>query len=173
MASLRHRRPRPNSRKLPETNVILTKTTTCNSLDHADANQQTHQAFPSYRDEEEEDILDEGVDRPLISRGGLLTELEAPYVAEAERLERFDSGSDGRRYDIIKLPHIGGGIVNSIINMSNSIIGAGIAITVGEADGRDYWTAVRFQSGRISSWDCIVVFTDWSCGLDDSVGKIL
>lgn len=92
---------------------------------------QTHQAFPSYRDEEEEDILDEGVDRPLISRGGLLTELEAPYVAEAERLERFDSGSDGRRYDIIKLPHIGGGIVNSIINMSNSIIGAGITITVG------------------------------------------
>jgi hypothetical protein len=105
---------------------------------------QTRQAFPSYRDEEEEDILDEAVDRPLISRGGLLTELEAPYVAEAERLERFDSGSDGRRYDIIKLPHIGGGIINSIINMSNSIIGAGITITVGEADGRDYWTAVRF-----------------------------
>ena len=63
------------------------------------------------------------IDRPLIARGGLLTELEAPYVAEAERLERFDSGE--RRYDIIKLPHIGGGIINSIINMSNSIIGAG------------------------------------------------
>ena len=87
---------------------------------------QTNQTFPSYRDEEEEDILDEEVDRPLISRGGLLTEMEAPYVAEAERLERFDSGSEGRRYDIIKLPHIGGGIINSIINMSNSIIGAGI-----------------------------------------------
>jgi hypothetical protein len=52
--------------------------------------------------------------------------MEAPHVAEAERLERFDSGSEGRRYDIIKLPHIGGGIINSIINMSNSIIGAGI-----------------------------------------------
>jgi hypothetical protein len=87
---------------------------------------QTNQTFPSYRDEEEEDILDEEVDRPLISRGGLLTEMEAPYVAEAERLERFDSGGDGRRYDIIKLPNIGGGIINSIINMSNSIIGAGI-----------------------------------------------
>ncbi len=70
--------------------------------------------------------MEEGVDRPLISRGGLLTEMEAPYVAEAERLERFDSGGDGRRYDIIKLPHIGGGIINSIVNMSNSIIGAGI-----------------------------------------------
>jgi len=65
------------------------------------------------------------VDRPLISSGALLTEMEAPYVAEAERLERLDSGSEGRRYDIIKLPHIGGGIINSIINMSNSIIGAG------------------------------------------------
>jgi len=52
--------------------------------------------------------------------------MEAPGVAEAERLERFDSpGMDARRFDIIKLPHIGGGIVNSIINMSNSIIGAG------------------------------------------------
>ena len=60
----------------------------------------------------------------MIARGaGLLTDLEAPYVAEAERLERFDSGE--RRYDIIKLPHIGGGIINSIVNMSNSIIGAG------------------------------------------------
>ena len=49
-------------------------------------------------------------------------------MAEAERLERFDStvsADGGRRYDIIKLPHIGGGIVNSIVNMSNSIIGAG------------------------------------------------
>jgi len=52
--------------------------------------------------------------------------MEAPYVAEAERLERFEAEGDGRRYDIIKLPHIGGGIINSIINMSNSIIGAGI-----------------------------------------------
>jgi solute carrier family 38 (sodium-coupled neutral amino acid transporter), member 11 len=66
------------------------------------------------------------VDRPLISRGTLLTEMEAPYVAEAERLERMDSSTDARRYDIIKLPHIGGGIINSIVNMSNSIIGAGI-----------------------------------------------
>jgi hypothetical protein len=64
----------------------------------------------------------------LISRGGLLTELEAPYVAEAERLERFDSGSRERRFDIIKLPHIGGGIVNSVVNMSNSIIGAGMSV---------------------------------------------
>lgn len=81
---------------------------------------QTRQ-YPAYADDE--DDLDE-IDRPLISRpGGLLTELEAPYVAEAERLERFDSGE--RRYDIIKLPHIGGGIINSIVNMSNSIIGAG------------------------------------------------
>jgi len=65
------------------------------------------------------------VDRPLMGRAGLLTEMEAPYVAEAERLERFDSNGE-RRYDIIKLPHIGGGIINSIINMSNSIIGAGL-----------------------------------------------
>ena len=54
-----------------------------------------------------------------------MTEMEAPYVAEAERLQRFDSNGEARRFDIIKLPHIGGGIVNSIINMSNSIIGAG------------------------------------------------
>jgi sodium-coupled neutral amino acid transporter 11 len=51
--------------------------------------------------------------------------MEAPYVAEAERLERYDSAGEGRRFDIIKLPHIGGGIINSIVNMSNSIIGAG------------------------------------------------
>jgi hypothetical protein len=50
--------------------------------------------------------------------------MEAPHVAEAERLGRFDL--EGRRYDLIKLPNIGGGIINSIINMSNSIIGAGI-----------------------------------------------
>ena len=54
-----------------------------------------------------------------------MTEIEAPFVAEAERLERLGSMSDGRRYDIVKLPHIGGGIINSVINMSNSIIGAG------------------------------------------------
>ena len=72
--------------------------------------------------------------------------MEAPYVAEAERLERFDSGSDGRRYDIIKLPHIGGGIANSIINMSNSIIGAGMyPFEMGkEPDDRDYWIAICF-----------------------------
>jgi len=74
-------------------------------------------------------VLDDEVDRPLITRGGLLTEMEAPYVAEAERLERYESSSgEGRRYDIIKLPHIGGGIINSIVNMSNSIIGAGTAL---------------------------------------------
>jgi hypothetical protein len=67
------------------------------------------------------------VDRPLIGRGGLLTEMEAPYVAEAERLERFDSNGE-RRYDLVKLPHIGGGIINSIVNMSNSIIGAGTSV---------------------------------------------
>ena len=60
--------------------------------------------------------------------------MEAPYVAEAERLERFEAEGDGRRYDIIKLPHIGGGIINSIINMSNSIIGAGIQQLEGQAD---------------------------------------
>lgn len=53
--------------------------------------------------------------------------MEAPHVAEAERLERFESANEGRRYDIVKLPHIGGGIINSIINMSNSIIGAGVS----------------------------------------------
>jgi hypothetical protein len=80
--------------------------------------------FPTFRDEEEEDILAEA-DAPLMSsRGGFLTGMEAPGVAEAERLERFDSGTE-RRFDLIKLPHIGGGILNSIINMSNSIIGAG------------------------------------------------
>jgi len=62
-----------------------------------------------------------------MGRGGLLTDVEAPYVAEAERLERYESGSDARRFDIIKLPNIGGGIINSVINMSNSIIGAGMS----------------------------------------------
>jgi hypothetical protein len=66
--------------------------------------------FPEYTDED--------VDTPLI-RATLLSEIEAPYVAEAERLERFDDGQ-------VKLPHIGGGILNSIVNMSNSIIGAGM-----------------------------------------------
>ena len=61
--------------------------------------------------------------------------MEAPYVAEAERLERFDSAGEGRRYDIIKLPHIGGGIINSVINMSNSIIGAGIFQRYGLDEG--------------------------------------
>jgi len=89
--------------------------------------------FQSYRDEEE-DVLNDEADRPLISRGGLLTEMEAPYVAEAERLERYESSGEGRRYDIIKLPNIGGGIINSIINMSNSIIGAGMAM-YGECGG--------------------------------------
>ena len=28
-----------------------------------------------------------------------------------------------------------------------------------------------FNRAGLSSWDCIVVFTDWSCRLDDSVGK--
>jgi hypothetical protein len=83
---------------------------------------QVNHTFPEYRDSE--DDVDQQ-DRPLISTGGLLTDREAPYVAEAERLERFESG-EGRRYDIIKLPHIGGGIINSVINMSNSIIGAGM-----------------------------------------------
>jgi len=76
--------------------------------------------------DEDEDVLEDDVDRPLIGRANLLTDQEAPYVAEAERLERLDSGSDTRRFDIIKLPHIGGGIINSIVNMSNSIIGAGM-----------------------------------------------
>ena len=52
-------------------------------------------------------------------------------MAEAERLERFDSNGE-RRYDIIKLPHIGGGIINSIVNMSNSIIGAGMILFEGD-----------------------------------------
>jgi hypothetical protein len=65
----------------------------------------------------------------LISHGGFLTDHEAPYVAEAERLERFESAGLERRYDIVKLPHIGGGIINSIINMSNSIIGAGMLLS--------------------------------------------
>lgn len=82
--------------------------------------------LPPYHDEDDDIPYDE-TDRPLISRGGLLTEMEAPYVAEAERLERFDSNGE-RRYDIIKLPHIGGGIINSIVNMSNSIIGAGVIL---------------------------------------------
>jgi len=62
-----------------------------------------------------------------MGRGSLLTDVEAPGVAEAERLERYESGSDSRRFEIIKLPNIGGGIINSIINMSNSIIGAGMS----------------------------------------------
>lgn len=99
------------------------------------------QEFPSYRDEDEEDILaDDGIveDRPLIAhygRGGLLTEMEAPSVAEAERLERFESAVGGR-FDIIKLPHIGGGILNSIVNMSNSIIGAGMFLLSSNVSGR-------------------------------------
>jgi hypothetical protein len=69
--------------------------------------------------------------------------MEAPYVSEAERLERYDSGSEGRRFDIIKLPHIGGGIINSIVNMSNSIIGAGTSPQE-EGNSRNYWVAVCF-----------------------------
>jgi hypothetical protein len=91
---------------------------------------KVHQSFPEYRDSEDDAAE---ADRPLISHGGFLTDQEAPYVAEAERLERFDSGE--RRYDIVKLPNIGGGIINSIINMSNSIIGAGRSLRSGLMEG--------------------------------------
>jgi hypothetical protein len=106
----------------------------------------------------------------LISRGGLLTELEAPYVAEAERLERFDSGSGERRFDIIKLPHIGGGLVNSVVNMSNSIIGAGKSLEgVRYAEFRNYWVALCFQSSWTCAWPSITIWFDGSGGLDYKV----
>ena len=95
-----------------------------------------------YHDEEEN--LPNEIYDPLISRGGgggLLTELEAPYVSEAERLEAWESNS-ARRFDIVKLPDIGGGIINSIINMSNSIIGAGASWEKYRADSRYYWIAL-------------------------------
>ena len=55
----------------------------------------------------------------------LLTDQDAPFVTIATSLDD-QRNEDNGDFNVAKLPTSGGGILNSLLNMANSIIGAGI-----------------------------------------------
>jgi hypothetical protein len=60
------------------------------------------------------------------------------------------------------------------VNMSNSIIGAGKSLeVVRQAEFRDYWVALCFQSSWTSTWRCITIWFDGGGGLDYKVSLLI